>query len=195
MVGCTSRIRIVGTSTARLGFIALSQRTRKPIVLATANPDIELRELTEADADAFFDAVQQNCAWLTRYGDYGDLIKMTSKDIAIEFSNWDEKGPLRMGIWHDEKLVGRVDISPVAPEAYTVGYWIAESYSRRGYVTCSCRAVMEYVSHTRGVREYWAGVRNLNLESIAVVERLGFSIYEQLPERRRYRLLPREEQP
>ncbi len=188
MVGCTSRIRIVGTSTARLGFIALSQRTRKPIVLATASPDIELRELTEADADAFFDAVQQNCAWLTRYGDYEDLTKMSSKDIAMEFSDRDEKGPLRMGVWHDKNLVGIVAISPVAPEVYTVGYWIAKNYSRRGYVTSSCRAIMDFVSRTRTVREYWAGVRNINLESIAVVERLGFSIYEQLPERRRYRL-------
>ena len=181
------------TNNARLRFVALSQSTREPIILPTSNPDVELRELTAADADAFFDIVQQNNVWLTRYGDYQELIKMTSKDIAVEFSNQDEKGPLRMGIWHDNKLVGRVDVSPVAPETYTVGYWISERCSCRGYVTSSCRAIMGYVTRTRKVREYWAGVRNINLESIAIVERLGFSIYEQLPERKRYRLLLKEE--
>ena len=177
------------TNNARLRFVALSQSTREPIILPTSNPDVELRELTAADADAFFDIVQQNSVWLTRYGDYQELIKMTAKDLAVEFTDQDEKGPLRMGIWHDNKLVGRVDVSPVAPEAYTVGYWISERCSCRGYVTSSCRAIMGYVTRTRKVREYWAGVRNINLESIAIVERLGFSIYEQLPERRRYRLL------
>jgi ribosomal-protein-serine acetyltransferase len=177
-------------STIRSRSVILSQNTRKPIILTTSNPDVELRELKEADADAFFDVVQQNRTWLTRYGDYQDLIKMTSKDIAVEFSNKDEKGPFRMGIWHDNKLVGRVDISPVAPETYNLGYWISEGYSRRGYVTSSCRAIMDYVSLNRTVREYWAGIRNVNFESIAILENLGFSLYEQLPERRRYRLLP-----
>ncbi len=171
----------------------MSERTREPIILLTSNPGVELRELTEDDADAFFNTVQQNSAWLTRYGDYQDLIKMTSKDIAAEFSNQDEKNPFRMGIWYDNKLVGRVDVSPVAPETYTVGYWISESCARRGFVISSCRAIMDYVSRIRTVREYWAGVRNINLESIAIVEHLGFSIYEQLPERRRYRLLLQEE--
>lgn len=167
----------------------MSERKREPIILPTSNPSVELRELTEADADTFFDTVQQNSAWLTRYGDYQDLIKMTSKDIAVEFSNQDEKVPLHMGIWHCNKLVGRVDVSPVAPETYTIGYWISEGCARKGFVISSCRAIMSYLSRTRTVREYWAGVRNINRESIAIVEHLGFSIYEQLPERRRYRLL------
>ena len=162
---------------------------RTGICLRTEIAEVELHELTGRDSTAFFSLVQRNRDWLTRYGDYHDLVKSTASDIETEFSD-NSKGALRMGIWRGDELMGRVDLSPVDPFAFGLGYWIGEEYSGMGYVTAACRAIMDFVSQTQNVKEYWAGVRNVNLESIAVVEQLGFSVYEQLPERRRYHLLP-----
>jgi RimJ/RimL family protein N-acetyltransferase len=159
-----------------------------PIGLKTEISLVVLHELTVRDSIAFFNLVQRNREWLTRYGDYLDLVKSTVQDIEAEFGDR-SKGALRMGIWRREELVGRVDSFPVAPEAFGLGYWIGEEYSGRGYVTAACRAMMDFVSQMQKVKEYWAGVRNVNLESIGVVERLGFSVYEQRPEYGRYRLL------
>lgn len=169
----------------------MSERTDSPkagISLKTEISSVELHELTVRDSVAFFNLVQRNRRWLIRYGDYQDLVKSTVHDIQAEFSD-QSKGALRMGIWRSEELMGRVDSFPVAPAAFGLGYWIGEEYSGKEYVTAACRAIMDFVSQTQKVNEYWAGVRHVNLESIAVVERLGFSVYEQLPERRRYRLL------
>ena len=156
--------------------------------LQTEMAAVELHELTDRDSTAFFDLVQRNRDWLTRYGDYQDLVKSTALVFEIEFYE-NSKGALRMGIWRGEELMGRVDLSPVAPGAFGLGYWIGEEYSGMGYVAAACRAIMDFVRRTQIVKEYWAGVRNVNLKSIVLLERLGFSVYEQLPERRRYRLL------
>jgi ribosomal-protein-serine acetyltransferase len=94
-----------------------------------------------------------------------------------------------MGIWRGEELMGRVDVGEVAPGAYVLGYWLGEEYTGHGYMTAACRAIMDYARQIWAVKEFWAGVRHVNVESIAVVERLGFSVFEEFPERKRYRLV------
>ena len=156
--------------------------------LGTAIASVELRELTARDSSVYLDLVQRNRGWLTRYGDYQDLVNCTLPDIESDFAKR-PNGALRMGIWRGKDLMGRVDVAEVAPGAFVLGYWLGEEYTGHGYMTEACRVIMDYASRTRLVKEYWAGVRHVNLESIAVVERLGFSVYERLPERNRYRLV------
>ena len=52
------------------------------------------------------------------------------------------------------------------------------------------RALINYARGARGASEFWAGGRHANLESVRMVERLGFSVYEALPDRKRYRWIP-----
>ena len=156
--------------------------------LPTTIPDIELRPLTSRDAAEYYDLVQRNISFLTQYGDYEDLIRSTLADIKASFSS-PPGDALRMGIWRGEALMGRVDLNPVAPGVYVLGYWLGEEFTGHGYMTAACRALIDYARSTWTVSAFWAGVRHANQESAAVVERLGFSVYEELPDRKRYRLL------
>ena len=137
---------------------------------------------------AFFNLVNRNRVYLTQYGDYKDLVQMTLVEIEGTFSI--QLGAyLRMGLWRGMELMGQVDLNPVAPGVFVLGYWLGEEFTGQGYMTSACRAIMDYAKQTRAVKEFWAGVRPANLKSAAVVERLGFSIFEELPDRIRYRLI------
>ena len=155
--------------------------------LPTACAGVELRELTCREAEAFFDLVCANREHLTRFGDYEDLAASTLEDIEAYFADPPDSD-LRMGIWQGHELVGRVDLSPVARRTFVLGYWIGSEYTGRGYATAACQALIDYARLAYGATEFWAGVKRGNLKSAALVSRLGFTAYEEMPTRTRYRL-------
>ena len=157
------------------------------LVLATSIADVQLRELTVAQARELFALIQRNRAHLTQYGDYEDLAAASLSEIEQYFLDPPDAN-IRMGIWRRDELMGRVDLNPVAPEVFVLGYWLGSAYTGNGYMTEACRALIDHARSTLGAREFWAGVRHTNPKSQAVVERLGFSVYENLPERARMRL-------
>ncbi len=165
----------------------MSPETVQRLVLATEFESIQLRGLTGQDAKPFFDLVRRNRVFLTRYGDYEDLVKATVEEIGKEFSS--KSDAFRMGIWRKDELMGRLDIYEAAPGAWVLGFWLGEVYTGRGYMTAACRALMDHVRRARTVKEYWAGIRPINKESIALVERLGFSVFQELPDHTRFRLV------
>ena len=159
----------------------------QPLVVATEFESVQLRGLTGQDAEPFFDLVQRNRVFLTRYGDYEELVKATVEELRKEFSS--KSDAFRMGIWRKEELMGRLDTYEAVPGAWVLGYWLGEKYTGKGYTTAACRALMAHVRSRRSVKGYWAGIRPINKESIALVERLGFSVYEKLPDHTRFRLV------
>ena len=156
--------------------------------LPTTIPGVELRELTGGDSTNFYNLVSRNRVYLTQNGDYEDLVKLTRLEIEEIFSS-PADFYLRMGIWKGEELMGQVDLNQAAPGVFVLGYWLGEKYTGHGYMTAACCAVMNYARRTWPVKEFWAGVRHANVKSAAVVDRLGFAIYEELPDRKRYRLI------
>jgi ribosomal-protein-serine acetyltransferase len=154
--------------------------------LPTSIPGVELRELTSRAAVAIFDLVARNRAHLTRFGDYEDLTASTLEDLEVDLSDSPD-GSLRMGIWRGNEMMGRVDLNRVAPRTFVLGYWIGAEYTGNGYVTEACRALMDHSRRALDATEFWAGVRHVNHASAGVVRRLGFSVFEELATRTRYR--------
>ena len=155
--------------------------------LPTACSGVELRELTCRDVQAFFDLVCANREHLTRFGDHEDLAASTLESIEAYFADRLDSD-LRMGIWQGDELIGRVDLSPVARRTFVLGYWIGSKHMGGGYATAACRALIDHARLALGATEFWAGVKHANLKSAAVVSRLGFTAYQDLPTRTRYRL-------
>jgi ribosomal-protein-serine acetyltransferase len=144
--------------------------------------------LKRQDAMTFFNLANRNRVYRTQYGDYHDLVKMSLAEIERTFSI--QLGAyLRMGLWRGMELMGQVDLNPVAPGVFVLGYWLGEEFIGHGYMTAACGAIMDYARQTRAVKEFWAGIRPANLKSAAVAERLGSSVFEELSDRKRYRLL------
>mgnify|MGYP002408322204 FL=1 len=156
-------------------------------VLGTAVCQIELRELTGRDAQAYSELVQRNRRHLTQFGDYQELAASTLDEIEEYFANPPDDN-VRMGIWQADELMGRIDLNPVEPGAFVLGYWIGSEYIGKGYVTAGCRALLDYGREALGATDYWAGVTHGNQRSVAVLERLGFCATERLEKHTRFHL-------
>lgn len=157
-----------------------------PEVLATDLPGVELRPLDEADAEALHAAIAADPEHLTRFGDYGDLVSSTVDDLAASLRA-PSLDKIQMGIWLEGELAGQVDLTAPAPRQCGLGYWVSGRHARKGLASAACRALMNYAESAADVEAFWAGVREANVPSRAMLERLGFSVHEILPTHVRYR--------
>ena len=139
-------------------------------MLETTVPGLALRRLATTDAGEHFRLVQDNSEHLTALGDYLDQVSMTLEETEEELSG----EHLRFGIMLEGKLIGRVDLNPVDPPNYGIGYWLAENATGRGYATAAIRALLEFARSRLAASDIYAGVTHGNGKSTAVLERLGF---------------------
>jgi len=140
--------------------------------LLTQTPGLILRRLTAADADAYYAMVDCNRAHLSQYGDY-QAEKVATLDWVIS-----ELSPpsinFRYGIHLGDRMIGRVDLVPVAHLHYTIGYWLRRDSTGRGYAIAACTTVIEYARTALSATDIFAGVTHGNHRSIALLKRLGF---------------------
>lgn len=138
-------------------------------VLPTDLPGLTLRHLNADDAPAYHALLTANRAHLTQHGDYQEE---TAKDLAAVTADLTRPGDLRYGVWHDDTLIGRADLVAVAPPRYSLGYFLAETATGRGYATAACRAIIDLAVRL-GATDVYAGVTHGNKASAAVLERAG----------------------
>lgn len=156
--------------------------------LPTELSGVELRELAGPDAEALHSLVARNRAHLTEFGDYEDLVASSLEDLRGYFADPPDEN-LPMGIWRGTELMGRVDLVPVDPPDFGLGYWLGAEYCGRGYATAAVRALIGYSRQAFEVSAVWTGVKEANVKSRAVLERVGFSVVEVRPTHIRYRLV------
>src|SRR4051812_10626135 len=108
------------------------------VTLATDLADVTLRELTTDDIDAYYNLIDRNRVHLNQHGNYQFEHDADAEAIRSYFEDpWDTN--VRLGIWSDAELIGRVDLNPIDPPKWVLGYWIDESFTGRGIVTSACR--------------------------------------------------------
>lgn len=136
-------------------------------------PGLTLRPLTVDDVEAYHELIVRNREYLTRHGDYEEMKVATRESVARDFEgppDWN----LRFGLRLEDQLVGRADINPVDPPRYSIGYWLDEGATGRGYMTAACAALIDFARVRLGATDVFAGVTHGNDRSVAVLERLGF---------------------
>lgn len=141
-------------------------------MLATSIPGLALVTLSESHALALYVLVQQNSIHLTAHGDYKDLTATPLEGFAMELA--EQTNNLRFGIFMQQQLVGRMDLIAVAPPRYSLGYWLAQGATGRGYATAALKALLEYATKELHASDIFAGVTHGNTRSAAVLERAGF---------------------
>jgi len=144
------------------------------IRLGTSIADVSLRELGSQDARQYYDLVNANREHLSRHGDYTAEQDATPEALVAYFSCPSDSN-LRLGIWHSTTLVGRVDLVPVNPPRYSIGYWLGSSYTGRGFATAACAAAIGYARDVLGATDIYAGITHGNERSMAIARRLGFT--------------------
>ncbi|MFI6899624.1 GNAT family N-acetyltransferase [Nonomuraea sp. NPDC050394] len=156
-------------------------------ILPTSVPELALRPLTADDAEAYYKLIVRNREHLTRNGDYEEVKVATLESVEREFVNPSDRN-LRFGLWLEDRLVGRADLNPVDPPRYSMGYWLDEGVTGRGYMTAACGALIDFARVGLGATDVFAGVTHGNDRSVAVLERLGFTAVADFESYTRFRL-------
>lgn len=70
--------------------------------------------------------------------------------------------------------VGLNDIRRGVMQSCNAGYWIAQRFTRKGYMTEGLRLAVRHAFRTLGLHRVEAGIQPSNVASIGVVKKLGF---------------------
>jgi RimJ/RimL family protein N-acetyltransferase len=153
--------------------------------LPTEDPLLTLRPLTTGDLGPYYKLVDRNRQHLTRHGDYGFFRYATLDDVRTHLAEGSRN--VRLGVWHSGELIGRVDLNPINPPRWVLGYWLDERMTGKGLMTTACRAAVRH-ARALGASEIYAGVTAGNERSTRVLKRLGFEHIEDVDGRSRWRL-------
>ena len=143
------------------------------IRLQTGISGLELRELNSELAGEYYELLDANRAHLFQHGDYAAERDATPEWVQGYFADPPDSN-LRFGIWHGQQLIGRVDLNPVAPPGFSIGYSLGSSYTGHGYATAACATAIAYARDALHATEVYAGITHGNWRSVALVRRLGF---------------------
>lgn len=142
-------------------------------VLRTAVQDLVLKELGPIDAETFHTLLQNNRAHLTAHGDFEQEVAAPLEKWIAEFASA-TRADFRFGIFLAERLIGRLDIIPVDPPKYSIGYWLEEGATGRGYAGAAVARLVTLAREELNASDLYAGVTHGNVRSEALLGRLGF---------------------
>ena len=140
-------------------------------MIATERPEVSLRWLDEGHSGRLHKLLQENRSHLTEHGDYREQVSALLDALLSELS---VPNGLRFGIFVRDELVGRIDLVPVVPPRYSLGYWLAKDATGLGYATVAVTALIEYAANKLGASDIYAGVTHGNGPSEALLRRAGF---------------------
>lgn len=174
-----------GASLAKMAEVSISE-------VPTELSGVVLRELGVDDARVLFELIDRNREHLAAFGDYVFPEDYSIDDVVANFENPPDDN-LRFAIVAGHTIVGRIDLNPVSPPHWSVGYFLDSAATGRGFATIACRA-LEPVARANGAVDLYAGVTTGNTKSCAVLKRAGYTMIQELPDRTRW-WLPLVEDP
>jgi ribosomal-protein-serine acetyltransferase len=142
--------------------------------------EIELRVLTERDADALFALVDANRDHLREWLPWVDGSRSSDDTRAFIRESREQmaKGALYpLGTWYRGQVAGgmglRVDVQSRRAE---IGYWLAQPLQGRGIVTRAVRALTTAGFEELGLHRIQILCATGNVRSCAVAKRLGYRL-------------------
>jgi RimJ/RimL family protein N-acetyltransferase len=139
--------------------------------IRTDRPDLTLRLLADSDCESLLRLLAENRAHLTAHGDYLEQVSMSGDALRADLAANDK---LRFGIFVRDELVGRIDLVPVDPPRYGLGYWLARHATGSGHATLALRALLDHARDQLRACDIFAGVTHGNAPSEALLRRTGF---------------------
>jgi RimJ/RimL family protein N-acetyltransferase len=133
---------------------------------------VELRPLAASDAAEYCLLVRRNASHLGQ--DYVLDINADEAEHAEAFAR-NPDPPVMFAIIADGNLIGRIDLVPVDPPRFGLGYWVSQDHTRNGIATAAVGAAVTYARRTLAASDVYAGVSHGNTTSEGVLERNGFT--------------------
>lgn len=106
-----------------------------------------------------------------------DVLRPENFHLYVADSNTERRQRFLVCRGEDGVIVGQVSLNEIIrgplQQAF-VGYWIAERFAGRGYMTLGLRRALGHAFSALGLRRVEANIQPHNTRSIALVRRLGF---------------------
>ncbi len=100
-------------------------------------------------------------------------VRRTDEEVASSFGEAGDAN-VKFGIRLAGLLIGRVDLNPVAPPKYAIGYWIDAQHTGCGHARSAVALVVEFAEEDLGATDVYGGVDKGNEASARVLRRNGF---------------------
>ncbi|GAA1240846.1 GNAT family N-acetyltransferase [Oryzihumus leptocrescens] len=145
---------------------------------------VSLTSLTADLAATYTEVLRRNASHLNLTPSERDR---TPEEHAAAWADPAE-GNIRFAVLLDGRLIGRVDLDPVNPPKYSIGYWIDADHTGRGHATTAVALAVEHALDELGATDVYAGVTHGNHTSVAVLHRNGFTRVADLGTYERFHL-------
>jgi ribosomal-protein-serine acetyltransferase len=141
--------------------------------------DAELRILDERDAQALFQLIEQNRAYLREWLPWVDFTRSVEDEVTfLRLLNAQYEGNSGFGcsIWYKGQPVGTISYHPIdwANQKVEIGYWLGASFQGKGLMTRSCEKLVTYAFENLGLNKVEIRCATGNKRSCAIPQRLGF---------------------
>jgi ribosomal-protein-serine acetyltransferase len=102
----------------------------------------------------------------------------TESFIKFCLTGLSENKELACGIQYNGRLVGVITLNEINQDLKKViiGYWVSAEFQRQGFITKSCKALIEYAFDQLSMAKIQIHVATENIPSQKVCERLGFHL-------------------
>jgi ribosomal-protein-serine acetyltransferase len=146
-------------------------------VRISISDDLELRLLTEADANELHELVEANRAHLARWMPWAaeQRFERTKQFLARRERDHREGNGFEMALVREGHIVGAVGLTvdPVAG-AGSLGYWLGQEHEGAGLMTGAVKAVVDHAFNEMKLHRLEIRAAAGNIRSRAIPERLGF---------------------
>ena len=155
----------------------------EPMELGSARCSI--RPLRLADVDALLDLRLRNRELFTHFeprrADPDDGFTKPSLEAMVVTNEqaWKADHTYAFGIFHDDRLAGRVSLTNVVRAAWlssTIGYYVDQALAGRGIATDAVRLAVDFAFDHAALHRVQAAVMPRNGASIRVCEKAGFAL-------------------
>ena len=114
------------------------------------NDKITLRQLQPADAAPLYRQIDLSRKSLRKFlpwVDYNTNEEHSLRFIQLMQRKADEQEAMALGMWYQEELCGVMDLHgwDHLLQKAEIGYWVSESFQRKGIATACCKALISFV--------------------------------------------------
>lgn len=153
----------------------------KPRIEIMGQEGIVLKQLVSEDAENYFNLIQYDPDHLRQFDDdtadkYPSVGSVVDSIITPEDPN-----KLRLGIWHDDTMVGTINLKPTGVASGIVGYWVGKEYIGNEYAAKAVRALTDYAFESAGLQSLLATVHIGNYASRKTLQKTGFRLQATEP--------------
>jgi len=151
------------------------------IKVIRVNENIELRQIGLADAEAIFDTINTQREYLGKWLPFVENTKEvenTRDYIRVMLAVPDDKGDIVFVIHYQGKFAGLIGLKETDMEIRQteIGYWLSEPYQKKGIVTESVQALMQFASINLNINKFLIRCAVGNIPSKNIPLKLGYQL-------------------